>query len=85
MVVTGIAAGAISIYLVVAARKNSLISPQFMILGASLWMALSAVIITESLRSHIPLSAVVLLIGVASLAISPLAAAPLAVTWNRHR
>ncbi|MDB5342849.1 MAG: hypothetical protein JWP89_1226 [Schlesneria sp.] len=85
MVLTGIAASGISIYLVVAARRNSLISQSLMILGASIWVALSAVIIAESFRSLIPPSAVVLMIGVASLAISPLAAAPLAVTWNRHR
>jgi hypothetical protein len=85
MVLTGIAAGAISIYLVIAARKNSLITPSFMILGSCLWAIMIIVIIAESFRSLVPPAIVVLLSGVASLAISPLAAAPLAVTWNRHR
>lgn len=86
MVVMGIGFAAISIFLIKAAHRRALIASQTTMLAVIGWVVLAAVITIESFRSSAVTPAVaILLVGIASLAVSPLAAAPLAVTWNRHR
>jgi hypothetical protein len=70
----------------VAARRRRLID------AATAWAALAAwatLVITGVLMlkpmSRIPLAGYALLVGMLALTVMPLAVAPLALTWNRHR
>lgn len=85
VILTGIAMGAISVALLVAALRRSAINLQTALAASIIWSVLSAAIVIEAFRLHVPPSAIVLLIGIVSFSVSPLAAAPLAVAWNRHR
>lgn len=85
IILTGIAMGAISVSLLVAALRRSAIDLQTALAASIIWSVLSAAIVIEAFRLHAPPSAMVLLIGIVSFAVSPVAAAPLAIAWNRHR
>jgi hypothetical protein len=70
----------------VAARRRSLIGWPTVYVGASVWAALTAVVMMVwAVGFPGTLAAVSFLIGAAALSVAPLATAPLALAWNRHR
>jgi drug/metabolite transporter (DMT)-like permease len=69
-----------------AARRKALVGAATAGLAAALWIALCTLVVLEWHRHpERPLSSYVLVVGLLALAVAPLAAAPLAVAWNRHR
>jgi hypothetical protein len=82
----GIGLTGITVWCLTTARQRSLIAGRMVLAAGCIWLGLTAVIIVEGLRvSYSTLPATIFLIGLASLTITPLAAAPLAVAANRHR
>jgi len=69
-----------------AAYRKGLIGKGLVLLSAGLWLILALCAAGLLVRSHkpepVPLS---LLIGLMALPVAPLALAPLALSWNRHR
>ena len=85
-VVVGVAivVGAVSAF--VAARRRALIGMPTAALSLGVWVVLSGLIAFDwTLHPERPLSQAVLVVGLASLVVAPLAAAPLALSWNRNR
>lgn len=69
-----------------AARRRKLISWPTVYVAGSLWAALAALIaVADVLHAGQRPALFVLLAGVCALAVAPLAAAPLALAWNRTR
>jgi hypothetical protein len=69
-----------------AARRRSLIGWTTSYVAASLWTVCTALVVLAWVYNPpAPLSVALLLIGAAALSVAPLAAAPLALAWNRHR
>ena len=86
MLVIGIAISMLTCWVMMLAKQRSVISPIELSACGIVWLSfcvalLGQKILTESMS--IPFT--VLLMGASSLAVAPLAAAPLAVSWNRHR
>jgi len=54
--------------------------------AAGIWLALSSLVMLEAvLHRERPFPLYVLIVGLVALAVAPLAAAPLALAWNRNR
>jgi hypothetical protein len=70
----------------VAARRRALVEASTAWAALAVWAAL-VVVAVLALPSTIPAppAAYIVLVGVLALAVAPLAAAPLALAWNRHR
>lgn len=70
----------------VAARRRSLIGMPTVGAAATVWALLSGLIVLDStLHPTRPWLAGVLAVSLAALVVAPLAAAPLAIAWNRNR
>jgi hypothetical protein len=70
----------------VAARRRSLIGSPTLYVAASVWGALSTLVILGWVPHPAePIAAYVFVAGVLALAVAPLATAPLALAWNRNR
>ena len=70
----------------VAAHRRLLIGSTTVYLGSSVWVMLSALVVLARVLDFVGSTAVfVFVIGLAALAVAPLATAPLAVMWNRNR
>jgi hypothetical protein len=73
-------------WLFVAARRGGQIGTSFSTKAATAWLAACAVGgCIYILVGPLNLSDLVLMGGVLALPLAPLAAAPLALAWNRHR
>jgi hypothetical protein len=82
----GIAFAVGTILLFVAARKRDLIELPMIAGSCCLWLIISAAAVTRWLRDPtLPFVGCIFFIGVAALVVAPLAAAPLALAWNRTR
>ncbi|MEK6257996.1 MAG: hypothetical protein AABP62_05185 [Planctomycetota bacterium] len=69
-----------------AALRRSLVGGPVVCAAASVWIALSAVVMLEWVRHPVEQFPVYLFtIGLMAAAVAPLATAPLALTWNRNR
>ena len=69
-----------------AARRRYLIASRTLCLGLGLWLILCiSVGLMWLSRAEPGLSTIVLVMGLLSLSVAPLATAPLALAWNRHR
>ncbi|MHC4534054.1 MAG: hypothetical protein ACYS6K_08885, partial [Planctomycetota bacterium] len=69
-----------------AARRRHLIASITPCLGLGLWLILCISVGYMWLtRSDPELSSIVLAMGLLALPVAPLATAPLALAWNRHR
>lgn len=80
--------GTIALYVV--ARKKLLIGPRLPWIALCVWMALAATLpfirqLAWHPQNHSFPVVVVPLLGLFACAVAPLAAAPLALSWNRHR
>ncbi len=70
----------------VAAHRRSLIGLPVTYLAASVWVVISAIVVLDWFwHSTRPIPSYLFVIGLAALTVAPLATAPLALTWNRHR
>lgn len=84
--VCGVALIGIAASLVVAARQRSVISSSAVALLTTFWGMLIACVVFESQqRPSIHLPIYILVAGLAALSIVPVAGAPLAISFNRHR
>jgi hypothetical protein len=87
-VLTVIAIGFVggSVWAFHCARKQRLIGPPTLLFSLGTWVILSSVVITEWLRQPVErLPVYLFVVGLAALSVVPLAAAPLALSWNRTR
>jgi hypothetical protein len=86
LVALGIAAAGSSLRLMIVAKRRSLITARVVAMMGCVWGVSGIVVFCECLRQPTAqLPAAIFLTGIASLTVAPLAAAPLALTWNRHR
>jgi hypothetical protein len=70
----------------VAARRRALIGTPETTAAICVWFALSAIVIFNWVtQSALPIPAYAFILGIVALAVAPLATAPLALSWNRHR
>jgi hypothetical protein len=70
----------------VIARRRALIESSTVWIAASVWIVVSAAVIAELLRvSDRSLVGAVVVMGVGTLIVTPLATTPLAIVWNRNR
>jgi hypothetical protein len=84
--VTAVAVMLATIWIFVAARRQRLIGWATVYVAATLWAALAALIgVTDVWQVWQRPALYVSLVGVGALALVPLAAAPLALAWNRSR
>jgi hypothetical protein len=68
------------------ARRRKLIETSTAALCVGIWLALSVAVVLESFRyPALTMGVWLFVIGMAALAVAPLATTPLAVEWNRHR
>lgn len=75
-----------TIWAFAAARRRALVTRTTIITAAIAWIALSAAAIAGAVaHTPEPLPAAAFFTGLAALAVAPLAAAPLALAWNRNR
>jgi hypothetical protein len=75
-----------TVWAFVAAQRRSLITVRDIYVAAGIWSGLALLVVAHAVvRTAAPLSVYVFVIGLTSLAVAPLAAAPLALSWNRHR
>ena len=85
-VTIGVLLGLGTVWLFVAARRRGLIGTSTVSVAACVWTLLVGLIVLDwSLHPARPWLAGVLAVSVAALVVSPLAAAPLAMAWNRNR
>jgi hypothetical protein len=71
---------------IMVARRRGLIDWPTVYAALGIWLALSSVVAMERLMHPAdPLLLYVFAVGMAALAVFPLAAAPLALSWNRNR
>jgi hypothetical protein len=69
-----------------AAHRRLLIGWPTIYVAGSIWVVLTAILALAWTRSlPMPISAMLLLVGLAALAVAPLATTPLALAWNRNR
>lgn len=86
MAVGGIAFVLGTVWAYVKALRRSLIGGPVVCAAATIWIALSAVVMLEWVRHPVEQFPVYLFaIGLMAAAVAPLATAPLALTWNRNR
>lgn len=84
--VTAVAAMLTTIWTFVAARRQRLIGWATVYVAATLWVALAVLIaVTDVWHVWQRPALYISLVGVGALALVPLAAAPLALAWNRSR
>ena len=70
----------------IAAHRRSLVGASTAGFAGALWCAFCALVVVEwVVHRERPLSVYLLVAGLLALVIAPLAAAPLALAWNRHR
>jgi hypothetical protein len=70
----------------VAARRRSLVPLRYVYAAAGIWSALALLVVAHAvMRNAAPFAVYLFVAGLMSLAVAPLAAAPLALAWNRHR
>jgi hypothetical protein len=82
----GAAAVAGTAWAFVAARRRSLVDGVTTLAAAAMWAAGCTLgVMMLPMTQESPLVAYLLGAGFLALAVAPLAAAPLAVAWNRHR
>ncbi|MSR58054.1 MAG: hypothetical protein EXS05_10300 [Planctomycetaceae bacterium] len=83
----GIAFLAVTVWLFLAARRREFIGGRMLMAAGGLGIAMAAIVwmLPHWFLSDSRGPQMLLLMGVSSLALAPLAAGPLAVTWNRHR
>ncbi|MBS0201450.1 MAG: hypothetical protein JSS49_01025 [Planctomycetes bacterium] len=84
--VIGIIIGLIAVGVLLVSRRRSQIESWQLATAVVVWLAVSTMIVVEA--SGIPTvnpPFIVMLIGAAAWVVAPVAAAPLAVAWNRHR
>ena len=85
-VAAGVALVLGTIWVFVAARRRSLIALPTVSVAGSAWILLSGLIVLDwTLHPARPWLLSVLAVGLAALVVAPLAAAPLALSWNRNR
>ena len=80
----GIILTLVSAYMFAAARRRRHIGHRAVGSAGGIWLVLCAVIVV-ALSPVMPVSATVLMCGIIALSIAAVAAAPLALAWNRHR
>lgn len=86
MITLGIVFVISSVMLFVAARRRHLITTPAVAIAAGAWITFCCVVIVEwSGHRYEPPSSYILVIGLAALTVVPVAAAPLAISWNRNR
>lgn len=84
--VCGVALIGIAVSLVIAARRRSVIGSPAVALLAAFWGLLIVCVVFESQqRPSIHLPVYIFVAGLATLSVVPVAAAPLAISLNRHR
>jgi hypothetical protein len=82
----GVALSLGTAWVFIAARRCALIGPSTVAAAASAWVAMTTILVFGwVLRPTEPLPALVFMIGALTLSVAPLAAAPLALAWNRTR
>jgi hypothetical protein len=80
----GIAVMLVSTYAFVSARQRRFIGQKTIAISVGTWLLLCA-IVAVAMWPWTPISAIVLMCGMLALSVAPVAAAPLALAWNRHR
>jgi len=80
----GIALTLVSAYMFVAARRHRFIGDRAIGTAGGIWLVMCTVIVVALSREN-PVSVTVLICGTMALSIAAVAAAPLALAWNRHR
>jgi len=68
----------------VAARRHRFIGDRAIGTAGGIWLVMCTVIVVALSREN-PVSVTVLICGTMALSIAAVAAAPLALAWNRHR
>ena len=70
----------------VAAHRRSLVALKSVYAAAAIWSGLPLLVVAHAaVRAAAPFAVYFFVVGLMSLAVFPLAAAPLALSWNRHR
>jgi hypothetical protein len=86
LAVCGLALMLATAWAFVAARRGSLVGLPTVYVAFSVWAALDMLVVLERvLRPTVPVAVLVFVVGLLALVVSPLAAAPLAIAWNRNR
>lgn len=80
----GIALTLVTAYAFFAARRRGFIGHRAIYSSVALWLVSSAAVVF-ALQSSAPPSVIVLMCGILALTLGPMAVAPLALGWNRHR
>jgi len=84
--VVGVACVLGTLWIFIAARRRSLIGAPTAGIASALWCTFCALVIVEwALHPERQLPDYLLVAGLLALTVAPLAAAPLALAWNRHR
>lgn len=82
----GIGSVGFTVWAMATARRKELLETSTAALCAGIWLALSVAVVLESFRyPALTMGVWLFVIGMAALAVAPLATTPLAVEWNRHR
>jgi hypothetical protein len=82
----GVALALATAWLFIAARRRSLIRTETILVGLVGWIALGALAAPHwALHMEESLTGYVFMVGLLALVVAPLAAAPLALAWNRTR
>jgi hypothetical protein len=69
-----------------AAQRRSLVALKCVYAAAAIWSGLALLVVAHAaVRAAAPFAVYFFVVGLMSLAVFPLAAAPLALSWNRHR
>ncbi|MBC7817255.1 MAG: hypothetical protein IAG10_10235 [Planctomycetaceae bacterium] len=85
-IVVGVAIALGTVWAFVSARRRALIGLPTVCAAFSVWLVLSGLIALDwMLHPARPLPLGVTVVGLATLVVAPLAAAPLALAWNRNR
>ena len=86
LVVLGAGIGLLALAVMVVARRRALIEDWQLAGAAIAWITLGTIIVVEASRMPtVKPPLIVMLVGLSAWVVAPLAAAPLAVAWNRHR
>lgn len=80
----GMALMIVSAYAFLAARQRQFIGQRAVVFAIGFWLPASA-IVAVAMWPSTSISAIVLMCGILALSVTPVAAAPLALAWNRHR
>ena len=84
MLCGGIALTVVTACAFAAARRRGFIGHRAIGSSVGMWLV-SSTAVMFALQPLAPLSVIVLMCGILALALAPVAAAPLALSWNRHR